>query len=61
MRSVAIAGIGMTDIGVFDHAYPADLAVQAIVGAIKDSRRASSAGCWRPESPPSRWLRSRWR
>ena len=37
MRSVAIAGIGMTDIGVYDHAYPADLAVQAIVEAIKDS------------------------
>ena len=38
MKGVAIAGIGMTDIGVFDHAYPADLAVQAIVSAIKDSR-----------------------
>jgi len=38
VRSVAIAGIGMTDIAVFDNAYPADLAVQAIVGAIEDSR-----------------------
>ena len=38
MRSVAIGGIGMTDLEVLDNAYPADLAVRAIVAAIEDSR-----------------------
>lgn len=38
MRNVAVAGIGMTDIGEYDYAYPADMAVQAIVAAIADSR-----------------------
>ncbi|MFH1150884.1 MAG: thiolase family protein [Actinomycetota bacterium] len=38
MREVAVAGVGMTDIGVFEEAYPADMAVRAIVAAIEDSR-----------------------
>ncbi|MBU1671191.1 MAG: thiolase family protein [Actinobacteria bacterium] len=38
MREVAVAGVGMTEIGVFDEAYPADMAVRAIVAAIEDSR-----------------------
>lgn len=37
MRRVAIAGVGMTDVGVFLDALPQELAVQAITGAIEDS------------------------
>jgi acetyl-CoA acetyltransferase len=38
MRDVAVAGIGMTEIGVFENAYPADMAVRAITAALADSR-----------------------
>jgi len=38
MRNVAVAGVGMTDVGMFEDSHPFDLGVQAILEALADSR-----------------------
>lgn len=38
MREVAVVGVAMTDVGVFEDSYPFELAVRVIVEAIADSR-----------------------
>lgn len=38
MRNVAVAGVGMTDVGLFPDSHPFDLGVQAILEALADSR-----------------------
>jgi acetyl-CoA acetyltransferase len=38
MRNVAIAGVGMTDVGIFEDVHPFELALSAILDAIADSR-----------------------
>jgi acetyl-CoA acetyltransferase len=37
MRRVAVAGVGMTDVGVFGDAHPFELALKAILEALRDS------------------------
>jgi acetyl-CoA C-acetyltransferase len=38
MKNVAVAGVGMTDVGVFPNAHPFDLGLQTILEALADSR-----------------------
>jgi acetyl-CoA acetyltransferase len=38
MRNVAVAGVGITDVGIFEDSYPFELALRAIVDALADSR-----------------------
>lgn len=38
MRNVAVAGVGMTDVGIFPEARPFELALKAVTSAIADSR-----------------------
>lgn len=38
MRNVAVAGVGMTDVGIFEDSHPFELGLRAITEALADSR-----------------------